>query len=153
MRVLHSLLVPDMYAVLASHDAAEPVRRVRTPEDPQTQSAARLSRVWRRGPAGQLPDPPGGGLPALCQAYRLQVSLFTSAVQCPVEALRPVISCPLSSWCPDAPAARWCSGGSTPSSPTFRRLIARCSTSAPAAPWRSSPPPAPRATSARSTQP
>lgn len=53
---------------------------------------------------------------------------------------------------PDVPAARWCSEGSTPSSPTFRRLIVRCSTSAPAAPWRSSPPPAPRATSARSTQ-
>lgn len=79
MTVLHSFPFPDMYAMLTSHDAAEPVRRVRTPEDPQTQSASRLSRVWRRRPAGQLPDPPGGGLPALCQAYRLQVwRLFQS---------------------------------------------------------------------------
>lgn len=65
--------VADVYAVLAPHDAAQPVRRRCPPEDPQTQSAARLPRVRRRGPAGQLSDPHGGGLPALRQAHRLQV--------------------------------------------------------------------------------
>lgn len=53
---------------------------------------------------------------------------------------------------PGARAARLYSEGWTPSNPTFRLLIARSSTSAPAALWPSSLPPAPRATSAPSTQ-
>lgn len=89
---LHSFLSPDVYAVLASHDAAQPVRRLRPPEDPQTQGAARVSRVWRRGPPGQLPDPPGGGLPALCPAHRLQV---WGSFQ-PCFGSGPSVSCPLS---------------------------------------------------------
>lgn len=65
--------VSDVYAVLAPHDAAEPLRRLRPPEDPQTQSASRLPRVRRHRPAGELSDALGGGLSALRQAYRIQV--------------------------------------------------------------------------------
>lgn len=54
---------------------------------------------------------------------------------------------------PGAPVARWSSGVWTPSSPTSRRPTARCSTSAPAAPWPSSLPLVHRDTSAPSTLP
>lgn len=117
------------------------------------------------GAWGLLPSPAGRQEGASCPCGSHGLSRSDCSLLLPSGPRRALVSarrltppCPVTRPLPhallcsaDVPAALWCSAGSTPSSPTSRRPTARCFTSAPSVPWRSSQPPAPTRTFTRST--